>query len=283
MRQRHSAAQLFWRGVVAVVGNTAMLTGVYPLVPHLLLARGVRRTPSRDPQVTRARALKVLRAAPAEWACALAVSAARPIGFLGLPVALRQARGPRPVILLHGYAMNRANFLPLARRLAKAGLGPIHGFEYWTLGKVSTAARRLATFVDEVLAATGAEKVDLVGHSMGGLVGRYYVALGGGAGRVHNLITIGSPHSGAIVSGAGIGRPSRELAPGSPFLERLGSAATPPGVRVTAIWSRADALVPSARDAHLPGADEIVYDDLGHLSLLVSRRVAAEVISRLKR
>lgn len=268
---------------MAAVGNTAMLTGVYPLVPHLLLARAVARAPSRDPQLRRKRALGVLRAAPAEWACALAVSAARPIGFLGLPVALRRARGPRPIILLHGYAMNRANFLPLARRLAAAGLGPVLGFEYWTLGKVSTAARRLAAFVDEVRTATGADKVDLIGHSMGGLVGRYYVALGGGGDRVHNLITIGSPHSGAIVSGAGIGRPSHELAPGSAFLERLGSAATPAGVRITTIWSRADALVAGARDAHLPGADEIVYDDLGHLTLLVSRRVTAEVISRLKR
>ena len=77
--------------------------------------------------------------------------------------------------MLHGYAMNRANFVPLAQRLAAAQLGPIVGFEYWSLGRVSTAARRLGEFVTHVREQTGASQVDLVGHSMGGLVSTAYV------------------------------------------------------------------------------------------------------------
>jgi len=221
-----------------------------------------------------------LRAAFAEWAIAMAVSATRPAGFLPLPGA--RTHGPRPVILLHGYAMNRANFVGLAYRLARAGLGPIVGFEYWSLGRTGAAARQLARFVDEVRAATGAAAVDIVGHSMGGVVGRYYVQLAGGDGAVANLVTLGSPHFGTDISRAGVGYASRELFVGSKMLHRLFTAPPPAHTRVTVIWSRGDALVPGARQPHIPGASEIVYDDLGHISLLLSRRVAREIITRLR-
>jgi hypothetical protein len=52
---------------------------------------------------------------------------------------------------------------------------------------------------------------------------------------------------------------------------------------MTVIWSRADALVPGAAEARLPGVDELVFDDLGHLGLLASRRVARAIIDRLGR
>lgn len=271
MQRRHSARALFWRGVLAMASDAMMVTGVYPLVPHAALALQRRRRGATGGGVTVA-----LR----EWALALGVSAARPLGFLGLPG--RGGHGPRPVILLHGYAMNRANFLPLALRLARAGLGPVIGFEYWTLGKTASAARRLAAFVDEVRAHTGAATVDIIGHSMGGVVGRYYVALGGGDGAVANLVTLGTPHLGTEASAVGIGRPIRELMGNSSLLTRLATAKRPQHTRITVIWSRADALVPSAREAHLAGTDELIFDDLGHLGLLASRRVATAIIERLK-
>lgn len=274
MRQkRHRAAHLLWRAGVAGVASAMMATGVYPLVPHAALVVARRRKDHVVPGQ--------LRAAMREWAVAVAASVARPAGFLAFPGDA--AVGPRPVIVVHGYAMNRANFLPLAWRLARAGLGPVLGFEYWTLGRTASAARRLAAYVDEVRAATGAAQVDVIGHSMGGVVGRYYVQLGGGDGAVANLVTIGSPHAGTDVSAVGIGRPTTELFFGSTLLERLRVAPLPSRTRVTVIWSRSDALVPGARQARLPGVEELVFDDLGHLSLLASRRVAAAIIDRLSR
>ena len=271
MRQRHSWRQLAWRGVIAGLAGAAMGSGLYPVAPHAALAALRRRrgevAPAGQVGVT-------LR----EWAIAVAMSAARPLGFLPLP----GGSGPRPIIVLHGYAMNRANFLPLATRLARAGLGPVLGFEYWTLGKTASAARRLGQFVDEVRDATGAAQVDVIGHSMGGVVGRYYVALGGGDGPVANLVTLGSPHSGTDVSAMGLGRPAHELLFGSSLLVRMAAAPRPRHTRVTVIWSRGDALVPSVREAHLDGVDEIVHDDLGHLGLLTSRRVADAIIARLR-
>jgi pimeloyl-ACP methyl ester carboxylesterase len=221
-----------------------------------------------------------VRAVLGEWAMALSVSAARPVGFFPLPGA--STIGPRPIIVLHGYAMNRANFFPLAHRLSHAGLGPVVGFEYWTLGRIAAAARQLGWFVDQVRAATGAAAVDVIGHSMGGIVGRYYVALGGGDGQVANLVTIGSPHSGADFSRLGIGHPMHELVSASKLLRRLADANPPRHTRVTVMWSRADALVPGAQQAPVPGAETVMYDDLGHLAMLGSRRVAAELIARLR-
>src|SRR4051812_45742529 len=215
----------------------------------------------------------------AEWGMSAALSACRPAGFYPLPGAHTQ--GPRPIIVIHGYAMNRANFVPLAFRLGRAGLGPIVGFEYWTLGRTAAAARQLGWFVDLVLDRTDAQQVDIVGHSMGGVVGRYYVALGGGDGPVANLITLGSPHAGTDISRIGVGHPTRELLIGSKLVLRLAAAPSPRHTRVTTIFSRADALVPEQAQAEVVGAERIVYDDLGHVALLGSRRVAREIIARL--
>jgi pimeloyl-ACP methyl ester carboxylesterase len=271
-QKRHPALHLVWRAAVAGVANAMMATGLYPLVPHVGLAVSRRRKAHRIPGQ--------LRAAMVEWACAVAASAARPLGFVPLPGA--RVVGPRPIIVVHGYAMNRANFLPLARRLGAAGLGPVLGFEYWTLGRTAAAAKQLAAYVEEVRAATGAAEVDLIGHSMGGVVARYFVQLGGGDGVVRNLVTIGSPHLGTDVSAVGIGAPTSELIFGSTLIERLRVAPMPSHTRMTVIWSRSDALVPGARQARVAGAEEIIFDDLGHLSMLGSRRVAAAIIERLR-
>jgi triacylglycerol esterase/lipase EstA (alpha/beta hydrolase family) len=268
MQRRHSVRHLAWRGGVAAASDVLMLSGLYPVLPHALRALA-RHDIGERPVCT----------ALAEWGAAALLSVARPAGFLPLPGW--RNRGPRPIIVLHGYAMNRANFLPLACRLSRAGLGPVLGFEYWTLGRTAAAAKQLGWFVDEVRRATGATQVDVIGHSMGGVVGRYYVSLAGGDGIVSNLVTLGSPHSGTDVSLFGIGHITRELMLGSSLVTRLSMAPPPAKTRVTVVWSRGDAMVPSARQLALSGAEIIVYPDLGHVALLGSRRVARAVIERL--
>lgn len=267
MQRRHSVRHLFWRGGVAAVSQAMMFTGLYPLVPHAV--RALARSDVGE---------RPVRAALAEWGISAALSMARPAGFLPLPGA--RVHGPRPVIVLHGYAMNRANFVPLAYRLARARLGPVFGFEYWTLGRVAAGARQLGWFIDEVREATGAENVDVIGHSMGGVVARYYVAFAGGDGPVRRLITLGSPHAGTDVSRVGLGLPRQELVVGSKLLTRLAAAPAPEHTKITTIWSRGDALVPGGRQQPIAGAETILFDDLGHVALLASRRVADLIVER---
>jgi pimeloyl-ACP methyl ester carboxylesterase len=185
------------------------------------------------------------------------------------------------VLLLHGYAMGRANFLLLANRMALAGLGPIIGFEYWTLGGVARPSAALGEFVEEVCARLGVAQVDLVGHSLGGMIARHYVSAGGGAPRVAHLVTIGSPHGGTPFSRFGLGRTAAEMRVGSSMLDELRTQPVPANLPVTAIWSRADGLVSSRGQAYLPGAEMVEVEGLGHLAMLASRRVARVVIARL--
>jgi pimeloyl-ACP methyl ester carboxylesterase len=219
----------------------------------------------------------------AEWAVAALGVVTRPVGLLGERFRVAGDNTGRPLILVHGYAMNRACFLALASRLGKSGIGPIYGFEYWSFSKVSSSARRLDRYIEEICERHGCEHVDLVGHSMGGIVARYYLTLGPGLkrARVKNLITVGTPHGGSVFSRFGVGQPNKQLRPQAVFLERLSAAAPPANARVAFVWSKADALVGTARQARWPGAEEIVYEDLGHISLLYSRRVAAEISKRL--
>ena len=78
MKQRHSAKHLFWRGVVAAVGNTAMSVGVYPVLPHVgvHIARKRRGLPMPPSQ---------LRAVTREWATAVAMSAILSLVRIGPP------------------------------------------------------------------------------------------------------------------------------------------------------------------------------------------------------
>ncbi|HEY4059033.1 MAG TPA: hypothetical protein VGM39_20600, partial [Kofleriaceae bacterium] len=105
----------------------------------------------------------------------------------------------------------------------------------------------------------------------------------GGDGIVKNLVTLGSPLAGTDVSSFGLGHPGRELLTGSKLVTRLAAAPPPKETRVTTIWSTADAFVPGEHQPVLPGAERIMYDHLGHVSLLASRDVANDVIARLAR
>jgi pimeloyl-ACP methyl ester carboxylesterase len=246
-----------------------MLTGLYPLVPAALQARARRRP--IGPELVR---LRVGR----EWLRGVAMSAARPLSPWALP---GYQRGPRPVLLVHGYAMGRSSFRWLARRLARAGLGPVIGYEYWSLGSIATAAAGLARVAELATEATGAERVDIVGHSLGGVIARYWVALAGGGEHVRRLITLGSPHAGVRISGLGLGRARRELRVGSPTLLRLARAPIPEPVAMTAIWSPDDILCGSRRHVEIPDAEIVDLSGVNHLEMLTSRRVADLVVRRL--
>jgi pimeloyl-ACP methyl ester carboxylesterase len=194
-----------------------------------------------------------------------------------------EASGRRnPIILLHGFAMNRTQWIWMARRLRARGHGPIYGMNYFSLQPVARSARLLSRFVDEVLAREGCAQVDLVAHSMGGVVARYFNERLSDGRKVRRLITIGTPHAGTRMGRFGLGIPAaRDLLGDSPLLGELGPV--PAGAAYTSIWSRADAVVQPAESASIaPAGTDEVFDDLGHLSLVLSPRVVAAVDARLR-
>ena len=188
----------------------------------------------------------------------------------------RLPRCPRPLILVHGYGCSRGVWWFLRRQFEAAGhvvatvsLAP----PYTSIGKL---VPQLAQRIEEVCAATGADQVVLVAHSMGGLVCRSYLARHGG-GRVERLITIASPHSGSELARIGIGQNAREMEPGSRWLKDLASSVTP--VRAISIRTPHDNYVMPQDNQRLPGALDVELDGIGHLALLFSRRTAKEVLA----
>jgi triacylglycerol esterase/lipase EstA (alpha/beta hydrolase family) len=183
-----------------------------------------------------------------------------------------------PTLLVHGYAQNRADFLVMGWRLWARGRGRLYGVNYPTFGSIEQAAQALSVAVQRVLQQTGAPRVHLVAHSMGGLVSRYLVERMDGAAQVASLVIIGSPMRGTTRARVSLGRSAQQMRPRSAFLAGLGPPTPPAGVAYRGVWSLADGIIVPAESASLQGAgEELMLEDHGHLQLLTSQRVASVV------
>ncbi|MEV7278522.1 alpha/beta fold hydrolase [Streptomyces sp. NPDC093111] len=193
----------------------------------------------------------------------------------------------RPVVLLHGFADNRSVFVLLRRVLARHGRDCVESLDYSPLtGDLRTAAELLGRRVADIRDRTGHHEVDLVGHSLGGLIGRYYVQRLGGDARVRTLVMLGTPHSGTTFVPLADAHPLvRQMRPGSEVLRELAGPA--PGVRTrfVSFWSELDQVMVPVETARLDHPDLIVHNvrvsGIGHLALPVHPTVAAGVLDAL--
>jgi pimeloyl-ACP methyl ester carboxylesterase len=191
-----------------------------------------------------------------------------------------------PVVLVHGWVHNRSAFIWMTRALRRAGFRHVHGLNYNPVrDDIETIAAMLAVEVDRVLAITGAPRCMLVGHSMGGIVARYYTQILDGDRTVDTVITLGTPHRGTYLARLGLGIAARQLQPRSPLLRLLEETARPSPVRWIAYYSDLDFMVAPAVNAKLVhpalAATNIRTRDTGHLSLLLSGEVLRSVIDHL--
>ncbi len=199
------------------------------------------------------------------------------------------AAHPRPVVLVHGTLENGTdNWLSLAPYLVGRGYC-VYSFDYgqvlgipvfYGLGPIEEGAGKLASYVDKVLAQTGASKVDIVGHSQGGMMPRYYLKFLGGAPKVGSLVGIAPNNHGTTLSGLtklldvvpGARGVLKNLTPGltdqvvgSDFMRRLNEGGdTVPGVNYTVIATKYDEVVTPYTSAFLSGPNvrNVVVQDL---------------------
>ena len=201
------------------------------------------------------------------------------------------AAHPDPVILVHGtFANMDDNWQAAAPLLANNGYcvyafnfggtsatSPIQG-----TGDIAASAAQLATFVDTVLTATGASKVDLVGHSQGGLMPRYYLNFLGGASKVNDFVALAPSNYGTTLDGltelasllgasSAINGTLSEVCEacvqqeeGSAFLASLNATPTVPGVHYTVIESVDDEVVTPYTNAFLPAASNVTNITVQH-------------------
>lgn len=183
-----------------------------------------------------------------------------------------------PLILVHGYGCNRACWWWLRRRLEAAGhvVATVDLEPPWA--PIDRLAERLAARIEAVCAETGADRVSLVGHSMGGLVARALLRQPGGA-RVRRLVTLATPHTGSALAVLGWGANARQMEPSSTWLQAL--ARTPPAIPVTAIRACHDNFVMPQDGQRLDGAADVALPGIGHLALLFSDAAARAVCQAL--
>lgn len=180
-----------------------------------------------------------------------------------------------PVVLLHGYAQHSANFLWLARRLRRDGWHHVYSIAHTpVLGDLERSAARLGGVLDDIRHACSASAVDVVAHSMGGLVARAYVHARGSASGIGRLVTLGTPHQGTEVLRWLARDPMvAQMRPEAAFVRGLAEHALPPSVDCVSIYSVDDAIVVPPGAAYWPGAFNIEIRGVGHHALLFSRRV----------
>jgi hypothetical protein len=197
-------------------------------------------------------------------------------GFGLLPSRHRpcRARDLRTTVFVHGLLANRASFFPLQGFLRVLGHRTQYSFNYRRERSIEAMAVSLRRRLD---AEVRGGRIDLVCHSMGGLVARFYLQVLGGHRRVDRLITLATPHHGTH-SSVYVPTPLlSQLAPESPFLRHLNALTPPPGVRTTSIVARRDLLVLPATSATAPFGEHVFFDALGHLDLLLAPKVFAAV------
>jgi len=222
---------------------------------------------------------------------------------------------PRPVVLVHGTFIDMsASWRALSPLLVDKGYcvfalnyGSSNGsgaLGIYATGEIAASAGELSSFVNKVLTTTGASQVDIVGHSQGGMMPRYYMKFLGGAAKVHTLVGLAPSNHGTTVNGLftiaehipgataflGACQACEEQASGSSFIANLNAGGeTLPGVSYTVIESTYDEVVTPYTSAFLsgPGVTNITLQsqcvlDLGeHLSMPYDHIADADVLTAL--
>ncbi len=223
---------------------------------------------------------------------------------------------PQPVILVHGTFADMADSWQALSPLLFDNGYCVFALNYGSyegsgsigidaVGPIAHSAEELSAFVDRVLAATGAKKVDLVGHSQGGMMPRYYLRFLGGAAKVKALVGLAPSNHGTTLEGlftlAGFFPGANEftgtLCPaceqqkaGSAFIEALNAGKeTVPGVAYTNIESDNDEVVTPYQSAFLSGRkvtnillqDQCALDQGEHLSMPYDHIADADVLNAL--
>lgn len=208
----------------------------------------------------------------------LAIGASAPLMAMHRWLMREPAPAPAvlPIVLIHGVLCNDGVWFMLRRALTRRGLGPVYTINYGPpLDDIEHFVEALAAKVDAICKATGAARVALVGHSMGGLVARAYLRRHGVL-RSACLITLGTPHHGSMHARIFPGKCLTQMRPGSGWLAEINrseNAAAP--LSILSIWSRHDTMVTPQASAVLACARNIARVGIGHNALLHNASIHA--------
>ncbi|RJO74560.1 MAG: alpha/beta fold hydrolase [Myxococcales bacterium] len=198
------------------------------------------------------------------------------------PIAPGEPDGHPPLIFVHGLGGNRGNFLLMALYLRLYGRKRSYKIHFDPGQTIEQMAVALAHFIQDVRQATGSESVDLIAHSMGGLVARLALSEPGLDGAARTLITMGAPHKGTYSARFANTEVTRALRPDSELMRRLAAMGWPKGVRGATFFSRNDLFVLPAESATAEGAEAVDATPFTHYSYLIDPRCFVKVAQALE-
>lgn len=178
-----------------------------------------------------------------------------------------------PLILIHGLGGSAGNFALMRLWLRWNRPRPVHVFDYRDAESMEDAADAFGRFIDDVADLYPSRRLDILAHSMGGLISRLALLDSQRAQRVAQLTTLGTPHQGSSLARLGGATFVRELRPDSSVLARLKrEEAQPLPYPLTSYWSKRDVLVLPAENAQHPLAENLPIHESTHLGWLIQTR-----------
>jgi pimeloyl-ACP methyl ester carboxylesterase len=189
----------------------------------------------------------------------------------GLLVSDVRAAGT-PILLAHGIIDNHTIFALMRRHLARRGFSSIHTFSYSPLTlDVRRTAERMGREIEAICEESGSDQIHVIGHSLGGLIARYYIQRLGGDERVHTCVTLGTPHQGTVAARLLPWPLVKQVRPDSDLMAELAEPAPDCRTRFVAFYSDVDQLIVPQRRGRIRhpdlAASNVRVHGVGHLSL----------------
>lgn len=183
------------------------------------------------------------------------------------------------VVLVHGFLASAGVFRPLRQRLERECGTAIASFSHVPGATVPSIAFSLGKLVARLPREA---RVHIVGHSLGGVVARYYVQELGGHARVTQTIALAAPFGGAPIAARIPVFVGRDLHPKSTLLSRLRERAHEHRVPHLSIAGTADRTVPHEHALAFPYGERVVLAGRGHNTLLFDDEAAQIVVDRVR-
>jgi len=266
-----------WGALLAGAGAVVVVRLAINMNNFVMAARAASHTP---PEYRLGPAARLRMLAEEFRASMLVTSWHVPRGCARMSLHLDSGRVP--VLLVHGYGCNSgfwAHLEPLLDRErishATIDLEPV-------AGSIDDYAPLIEARVQALCAATGAARIAIVAHSMGGLAVRAWMRSYGSA-RLAKLITLGTPHHGTVLANFGLGENAAQMRRDSAWLRDLAAGETQDvRARIVSIYTHHDNIVAPQDSSILPGARTIAFGGVGHVALGSNPGVLAEVLRVLR-
>ncbi len=185
-----------------------------------------------------------------------------------------------PILFVHGWSGSESNWTTMISNFSREGWTreELNNWRYNTSQSNVRTASEVRTKVEEILRRTGATRVDIVTHSMGGLNTRYYLKNLRGTEKVDDWVSLGGPNHGTSTANFCFEASCVEMRIESTFLRELNREDETPGTTTYGTWwSSCDEIINPDESVLLSGATNTAAGCVGHIALTSNSTVFAGV------